>query len=671
MKLLTIFILTFATAVFADVPTRIEAKTKVLHSASWYVTQSLLWKNAVDESPANADAWLNYYTAARFGQQSENVLDMIAAQMRDQASGSYEYLLVDGWNKGFTPEGKQQLLKALQLRPEHAGTYGLLALHSEFGLNSAERKSYSKKLYESGQISTSLINYSYNVLMSVEENSVLFTEGENTTLPLFVLQDVLNVRKDVVVLNLDLLLGEDYLGRKFKTVGLIPIAIGTDGGLLEKNVICADVPQQNSNRKFYYALTLQQDNIQSIKDQLYVVGLASEISATRMDNIAVIRENLEKKFLMDYLMVDFNGESEFATGRVLSANYLVPLLLIYEQYKKENNSARVAELTKMLKKIARDSDRETMVNNFLARETKATIPYVANGVDFKTMGLFRPVTKKLHANESEVTNLQYNLFLAYLKKNNLNDLYDQYKFDLSSYAEPALSFMKTYTAYSPEFHMQRDKAYQNHPAVNVSYESALAFCDWLTDQYNRSSTKKFKEVKFRLPTLEEWIISAVGVENPTSYNLADNTVEVKFYPEATYDGFGKKVEKKNVKLSDEDIMYPWYPLYNFRNTPRNNKECFLGNFKLPEGTKTCPTLLNKIATPDGFLMMAPVKSYFPNMIGLYDVVGNVEEMIADKGKACGGSWDRLPEESTMKSVHSYNGSNSSLGFRVFMEVIQE
>jgi formylglycine-generating enzyme required for sulfatase activity len=219
--------------------------------------------------------------------------------------------------------------------------------------------------------------------------------------------------------------------------------------------------------------------------------------------------------------------------------------------------------------------------------------------------------------------------------------------------------------------MKRDKVYANHPAVNVSHEAATAFCEWLTDQYNRSATKKFKEVKFRLPTKEEWMISAHGVKNPVSYKLEDNTVEVKFYPELNSEGFGKKVEAKKVKVSDEDILYPWYWLYNFRNSPRNNMECFLGNFKLPEGTKTCRFLENKVVSPDGFIMMAPVKSYFPNELGLYDLAGNVEEMIDEKGKACGGSWDRLPEESTIKSVNTYTTPTSSLGFRVFMEVIQE
>ena len=57
-------------------------------------------------------------------------------------------------------------------------------------------------------------------------------------------------------------------------------------------------------------------------------------------------------------------------------------------------------------------------------------------------------------------------------------------------------------------------------------------------------------------------------------------------------------------------------------------------------------------------------------MGLFDVVGNVAEMIDVKGKACGGSWNDPPEKSTIHSVKSYRKPDPSIGFRVFMDVIE-
>jgi hypothetical protein len=92
----------------------------------------------------------------------------------------------------------------------------------------------------------------------------------------------------------------------------------------------------------------------------------------------------------------------------------------------------------------------------------------------------------------------------------------------------------------------------------------------------------------------------------------------------------------------------------------------MGNFKMPENYTPC--LVSEVAG-DGYAMMGHVADYFPNNIGLYDVAGNVAEMIDQKGKACGGSWNQLPIDCTIRSVATYNKPMSWVGFRVFMEVV--
>jgi len=663
MKRFLILFLLWPGLMQAAEPQRILPKTLVIKPVAWYEDQKQAWADAVNRN-GSPSAWFNYYASATFAQASQTELAGLIAEMERAIPESYEYWLAKCWHEAFNLEAYNALSKMYAQAHGQSEGLGILQLYAEFTLDESDRIQFSKRLHTEKQISSALLNYSYNVLMSLEQDAILITEGESTTTPLFVLQDVWKVRKDVTILNLEMLNSIDYVHRKFAQAGLNSIEINKDI-LNVSSWICAQLPEANRNKKVYYALTVGNGNIQHIKEYLYVVGLASVHSLHNLDNVSMIRENMEKKFLMDYLQVNFNGESDGDAGRVFSSNYLLPMILLYEAYQHEGQADKAKRLRTIMEKIATDTGKREMILNYL--DAPETIPFFPFPIDVKSWEEdFRPVSENILAANAEITNAQYNRFLEYLQTNKLTELYEQYKFDFSRYEEPALAFMTNYAL--PRTETKKNKYFNHYPAVNISFEAANAYCEWLTLQYNNASDHKYKRVKFRLPSIDEWQIAAASVKNPASWKLNDQEVEVKMTPNGSE--LDMKAEVKKVSMNDPEIQYPWFRYFGLRKSAINTKRCYLGNFKADPCD--CPGYKgNKPVHFDGFAMMAPTKSYFPNDIGLYDVVGNVAEMTNEKGKACGGSWNHIPAESTMRSINTYAHPDATVGFRVFMEIIEK
>lgn len=283
----------------------------------------------------------------------------------------------------------------------------------------------------------------------------------------------------------------------------------------------------------------------------------------------------------------------------------------------------------------------------------------------------RVIRGSLYAFETETTNGLYNLFLSYLEEQS-PALYRKCNYDLSSIYEDDIALFEEYVKPYKRPRNKRDttvKDYAAFPAVNISHEAAVIFCQWLTEQYNASPGKKqFSKVRFRLPTLNEWQIAALGYTKFQTWELTENLVEL-VVPDDSLQMSPQKGTKKTIPVGI-DVLYPWFGSYYYRRSAQNHKGCFLGNFKVTSPERLCAWNTDRPGF-DGWTMMAQTANYFPNDMGLYDVVGNVAEMIDEKGRACGGSWNDPPEKSTIHSVKAYRRPDPSIGFRVFMDVIEE
>lgn len=225
----------------------------------------------------------------------------------------------------------------------------------------------------------------------------------------------------------------------------------------------------------------------------------------------------------------------------------------------------------------------------------------------------------LYASKYEVSNKVYTSFLNSLKQSKLSNLVAIAEIDSLNWMNK-LSYNEPYVHY---YHTH--VGYHNFPVVNISYEGATLFCKWLTENYNSNPKRKFKKVLFRLPTEKEWIMAA--------------------------------------QAGDSTAMYAWAG-----NSLRNAKGQVMYNFK--RAIKDTLWVDNKyIENAD---VTAPIKSYWSNSFGLYNMSGNVAEMINEKGIVKGGSWKDDSEYLKVNTSYKYEGNTQpSVGFRYFAEVIEK
>ncbi|MEL7341298.1 MAG: hypothetical protein AAGM67_12515, partial [Bacteroidota bacterium] len=120
-----------------------------------------------------------------------------------------------------------------------------------------------------------------------------------------------------------------------------------------------------SGRPVYYALTVNPQTYEEIREKLYVVGLASRYSAKRFDNSRVLAENFEQKFRMEYLQLNLSHYGPSSVEGIFAQAYLMPLLSLHRHYGEEKETEKAKALKSLIVQIAAKTGREEEIAEHL------------------------------------------------------------------------------------------------------------------------------------------------------------------------------------------------------------------------------------------------------------------------------------------------------------------
>ncbi|MEY3438629.1 MAG: hypothetical protein RL265_1214 [Bacteroidota bacterium] len=178
-------------------------------------------------------------------------------------------------------------------------------------------------------------------------------------------------------------------------------------------------------------------------------------------------------------------------------------------------------------------------------------------------------------------------------------------------------------------HYFSHSAYNHFPVVNISREGAEMYCKWFSQELDKVVEEKKRNFynDVRIPMREEWVMAA-------------------------------SIEGKNK-------VYPWEG-----EQTQNSEGCYLANYKPFEGSDSISY------KADGGFYTVRVDSYFPNDFGLYNMSGNVAEMVyvgktTKSAGTAGGGWMNTAEEIKILGPDPYAGvitPHPVIGFRVVMTV---
>ena len=348
----TRFLLSLASMAYAVVAsaqtkeTKIESPIVSEKDFVWYVEQKEAWKAETQKNATSETAWLNYYNAARYMswyQQEDTTARQVVREMEAAIPNSYTFNYC-AYRESVSGKGygdpKTYAEAALTKLPDNMQFFDFdqwvcyLAMQGD----ETRMKTMAKRYFDSGLYSEAVLRYSYNELAGMDEDGIYIGNGDAAIIPKWLIQEGMGLFRDKTIVCAPFLMVKEYREWLFRKLGIeLPVLKepqkAEDYDDNEVALINAIIGKYGS--KVYFSPLNYNDN-NYWKKNLYNEGLLLKYSNKPYNNLAVKRNNVEKRYMMEYLLVSFRPE--WTAGQRLSANYAVLLADLLPYYAKHDKN---------------------------------------------------------------------------------------------------------------------------------------------------------------------------------------------------------------------------------------------------------------------------------------------------------------------------------------------
>ncbi|MEN8928385.1 MAG: hypothetical protein ABF240_05930, partial [Flavobacteriales bacterium] len=377
MKNLPLILFSFllASSIYSQKQT-VYSIVKQPQSLEWYQNQYKLWEDEIKSNPKSTEAWSNAYTALRMVKikssfKTQDDLNVFIQRMQKAIPNTYEYHFLTYCNGEVEGDKYEKLFhhieKAYKIDKKRTDVLPDFVTYHLLKGNKTDHNKYCKLWFNSNEMSPNILNFGYNILASCEDKSVVITNGDNDTYPLFLVQEALDFKKDVSVLNIYLLQKQGYRNRVFTELRIKPFdkkeSEFKDNYAFMKAIVRH--LEKELEIPLYYSATVNPGIYKESKDKVYITGLALLYSESKFDNIAVLKKNVEQHFKLDYLSTHFFND--ISKGVVHNSNgaYLTGFLTLYKHYALSGDLQKKEWLGNILKSIAENNPNKEYILNFL------------------------------------------------------------------------------------------------------------------------------------------------------------------------------------------------------------------------------------------------------------------------------------------------------------------